>query len=119
MDLETAYIGMRHAWGQDVAFGLSSAARRHHMYLVGKTGSGKSTLLRNLIIQDIASGRGVGVLDPHGDLAEDLLDHIPPWRTDHVVYFNPADRDYPLGFNLLGSVTPEERHLVASGVVSA
>lgn len=61
----------------------------------------------------------MGVIDPHGDLAVDLLDHIPPGRTDDVVYFNPADQDYPIGLNLLGRVPNEIRHLVASGVVGA
>ena len=119
MEHDLAYMGIRNLWGQEKPFGLSPADRRHHAYIIGKTGSGKTSLLRNLILQDIAAGRGVGVLDPHGDLAEDLLDHIPPSRTDHVVYFNPADRDHPIGFNLLASVAPAERHLVASGVVSA
>jgi hypothetical protein len=87
--------------------------------MLGKTGTGKSTLLRNLILQDIAAGEGVGVIDPHGDLAEEILDHIPPWRTDHVVYFNPADQDFPIGLNLLHAVPQERRHLVRSGVVGA
>jgi hypothetical protein len=54
-------------------------------------------------------GRGVGIIDPHGDLATDLLDHVPSWRTDDVVYFNPADRDYPVGFNLLSGASAEIR----------
>ena len=87
--------------------------------MIGKTGTGKSTLLRNLILQDIAAGEGVGVIDPHGDLADELLDHIPPRRTDHVVYFNPADQDFPIGLNLLHAVPQERRHLVRSGVVGA
>jgi hypothetical protein len=89
------------------------------LYTVGKTGTGKSTLLRNAIIQDIMTGEGVGVIDPHGDLAEDILDHIPPWRTDDVVYFNPADLDHPISFNLLANVSPRERPLIASGIVAA
>lgn len=118
MDNEELIIGTRYVWGGERHFGLPAALRRHHLYVVGKTGTGKTTLLRNLIVQDIEAGRGVGVLDPHGDLAEDLLDCIPPWRTDHVVYFNPADLAYPVGFNLLGNVPLDERPLVASGVVS-
>lgn len=89
------------------------------MYCLGKTGSGKTTLLRNLILQDILAGEGVGVIDPHGDLAEELLDCIPPSRTDDVVYFNPADTEFPIGFNLLRTVPKDVRHLVASGFVSA
>lgn len=75
-------------------------------------------MLRNLILQDIEAGRGVGIIDPHGDLAEDLLDHIPRHRIEEVTYFNPADTEYPIGFNLLGQVAEGSRHLVASGIVS-
>lgn len=118
MDFEhTIYMGLRHHWGGESPFGLSRGDRRHHLYLIGKTGTGKSTLLRNLIIQDLEAGEGVGIIDPHGDLAEELLDFVPSWRTDHVVYFNPADQEYPIAFNLLCNVAPEKRHLVASGLV--
>jgi len=116
---DIVYIGQRNVWGGDEPFGLSRADRRHHMYCLGKTGSGKTTLLRNLILQDIRAGEGVGVIDPHGDLSEELLDHIPPSRTDDVIYFNPADTEYPIGFNLLRTVPKDVRHLVASGFVSA
>jgi hypothetical protein len=118
-DDHIAHIGIRHVWGGEQPFGLSAVDRRQHLYVIGKTGTGKTTLLRNLILADIDAGRGVGVLDPHGDLAEDLLEHIPPRRSDHVVYFNPADQEYPIAFNLLQRVAPESRHLVASSIVSA
>ncbi len=114
-----AYMGTRFIWGHDAFFGLLGGDRRHHLYTIGKTGSGKTTLLRNLVVQDIEAGRGVGVIDPHGDLAEELLDFIPRWRTDDVVYFNPADLDYPIGLNLLHAFREGQQHLVASGIVSA
>lgn len=114
------YVGVRRVWGGEQPFSLRRADRRQHVYLVGKTGAGKSSLLKNLLLQDIAAGAGVGLIDPHGDLAEELLDHIPPWRTDHVVYFNPADVEYPVGLNLLsGGSAAGGRHLVASGIVAA
>jgi hypothetical protein len=113
------HVGMRRIWGGMKPFGLHVSDRRQHVYCVGKSGTGKSTLLRNLILQDIELGRGVGLIDPHGDLAESILDSIPPWRTDDVVYFNPADLDYPIGLNLLQNVPPERRHRMASGVVGA
>ena len=116
---DEVYIGYRNVWGKERPVTLARLDRRQHLYAVGKTGTGKSTLLRNMIIQDIEAGEGVGVIDPHGDLADDLLDHIPPWRTDHVVYFNPADVDYPPSFNLLANVPKDDRPLIASGVVSA
>lgn len=113
-------LGMRDdAWAGARSFGLSDADRRHHLYVVGKTGSGKTTLLRNLILQDIEAGRGVGVIDPHGDLAADVLEHIPRRRIEDVAYFDPSDEEYPVGLNLLGGVPRGQRHLVASGVVTA
>jgi hypothetical protein len=113
------YIGYRHGWGDEIPFGISGADQRHHIYVIGKTGSGKTTLLRNLIVQHIAAGHGVGLIDPHGDLAEELLDCIPPCRADDLVYFNPGDVEFPVGFNPLVNVPPDDRHLVASGIVGA
>jgi energy-coupling factor transporter ATP-binding protein EcfA2 len=112
-------IGERHGWGDPIIFGISAADLRQHVYVIGKTGSGKTTLLRNLILQHVAYGHGVGLIDPHGDLAEDLLGHIPPRRADHLCYFNPGDLEFPVGMNLIGNVAPDDRHLVASGIVSA
>ena len=113
-------IGTRQIWGGEQPAGLWRADRRQHAYVVGKTGTGKTTLLRNLILQDIEAGEGVGLIDPHGDLAEELLDFVPPWRTDDVIYFNPAsDEDYPLAWNLFQPVEPRARHLVASSIVGA
>jgi hypothetical protein len=112
-------IGERHGWGDSQRFGISAEDQRQHIYIIGKTGSGKTTLLRNLILQHISLGHGVGLIDPHGDLAEELLNHIPPKRADHLVYFNPGDLEYPVGLNLLANVPADERHLVASGIVSA
>ena len=88
-------------------FALSHSDRRHHLYAIGKSGAGKTTLLRNLILQDIEAGRGVGFIDPHGDLAGDVLDHIPRRRVEDVVYFNPADAEYPVGLNLLKAGSPD------------
>lgn len=112
-------IGEREIWGQTRPFGISTVDQRQHIYIIGKTGSGKTTLLKNLIIQHIELGHGVGLIDPHGDLAEDLLNHIPRWRTDHLVYFNPSDVEYPIAWNLLANVPSDTRHLVASGIVGA
>ncbi len=112
-------IGEQHGWGDPVAFGISPIDQRQHLYLIGKTGSGKTTLLRNLIVQHITAGHGVGLIDPHGDLAEELLGLIPPARAEHTVYFNPGDLDFPIGLNLIAQVQPDERPLVASGVVGA
>lgn len=101
-----------------VPFGISVADRRRHMYVIGKSGSGKSTLIRNLCAQDIAADRGLMLLDPHGDLADELLDYIPPHRIADVIYLNPGDLSHPIGFNLLERVLPDERPLVAASVIS-
>lgn len=111
-------IGTRDEWGKEEPFALFQPDRRQHLHVVGKSGTGKTTLLRNMILQDIEAGRGVGVIDPHGDLAQDILDHIPRHRIEDVAYFDPSDSSHPIGFNLLGAVPKERRHLVASGVVS-
>ncbi len=110
-------LGVRELWGQEKSFVLKPYDRRHHLYTIGKSGTGKTTFLHNLIVQDICAGHGVGVIDPHGDLASDLLDYIPSRRIEDVVHFNPADLEHPVGFNLLGRTPPDSRHLVASGVV--
>lgn len=87
------------------------------MYVIGKTGVGKSTLLWTLIQQDIERGEGIALLDPHGDLVEEVLEAIPEGRKPDLVYFNVPDRSAPLGFNPLESVAPEKRALAASGVL--
>lgn len=116
---QSIIIGERHGWESSQPFGLGREDARQHMYVIGKTGVGKTTLLKNLIVQHIARGDGVGLIDPHGDLAEDLLNHIPPSRADHLCYFNPGDLEFPIGLNLLANVPKDERHLVASGIVGA
>jgi hypothetical protein len=102
---------------QNHKFGIKLDDRRRHMYVVGKTGMGKTTLLENMVLNDIYSGHGVGLVDPHGDYAEKIINFIPSNRINDVVYFNPADLDYPIGFNILETVRPEQKHLVASGLM--
>ena len=94
-------------------------ARRRHLYIVGRTGVGKSTLLLNLLLADLQAGRGVGLLDPHGDLAERVLAAVPHPRTNDVVVFDPSDESYAVGFNPLACFDPARRDLVADDVVSA
>jgi CxxC-x17-CxxC domain-containing protein len=98
-------------------FGIKTDDRRRHMYLIGKTGMGKSTILENMIVEDIRAGRGVAIVDPHGDLAEKIIKYIPNNRVNDVIYFNPADIEYPIAFNLVEQVEPHLRHLVASGLI--
>lgn len=88
------------------------------MYVVGKTGTGKTTLIENMAISDIKSGNGLALIDPHGDVAEDILDFVPKRRIKDIIYFNPADLEYPIAFNPLEKVPSDFHHLVASGLIS-
>jgi len=99
-------------------FGIKEKNRRGHIYIIGKTGTGKSTLIKNMAISDIRAGKGLALIDPHGDLAEDLLDFIPKKRVKDVVYFNPGDLEYPIAFNPLEKVPKDFHHLVVSGIIS-
>ncbi len=103
--------------GQRVPFGIKRIDRPYHFYMIGKTGTGKSTVFKNMVISDILAGNGVGVIDPHGDLVEDLLDYVPPNRINDVIYLDPSDTEYPIGFNMLELDNPDQRDLVADGVV--
>lgn len=107
-------------WRDDQrSFGIKEKDRHGHMYMIGKTGTGKSTLMKNMAISDIRRGNGLALIDPHGDLAEEIMEYVPEGRINDVVYFNPADMDRPLAINLLEKVNPDSRHLVASGLISA
>ncbi len=103
--------------GGDTKFGIHADDRRRHMYIIGKTGMGKTTMMESMIMHDIRAGRGVGLIDPHGQFAEKILSFIPPERVDDVIYFNPSDMDHPIGFNPLESVTGEFRHIIASSMM--
>ena len=118
-------IGQNTYRDQDSLLGLTSQERQRHQYIVGGTGSGKTTMLKYQIIQDIKAGRGVAVLDPHGDLAEELLGYIPKKRIKDVIYINPDDLDHPVGINLLelpdglkGARLIKEKDLITEAVVS-
>lgn len=87
--------------GQDSVVRIKPADRRRHMYIIGKSGSGKSELLKSMVKQDIEAGRGVCVIDPHGDFAQDALAFVPKRRADDVIYFSPSDSERPMGLNLL------------------
>ncbi len=104
--------------GEDQTFGIKRADRRCHAYVIGKTGTGKTTLLLNMMLSDIFSGEGLAILDPHGDLAEVILDYIPKHRINDVVYFNPSDIEYPISLNILEDTGPDRRHIVVSGLIA-
>ena len=98
---------------------FSREERERHVYVVGKSGSGKSTFLFNLAMGDILAGEGVAVIDPHGDLALDVLDAIPRSRINDVCYLDVTDTERPVGFNPATKIAPERRALATAGIVSA
>ncbi|MBI4085023.1 MAG: DUF87 domain-containing protein [Candidatus Liptonbacteria bacterium] len=102
--------------GQQKDIYITDDDRRRHVYVVGQTGTGKSTLLGNMIIDDIRKGKGVAIIDPHGDLAENALSYIPPQRMNDVIYFDPGDIQRPLGLNMLeyNFNRPEEKTFIVN-----
>lgn len=104
--------------GKRQTFGIKSEDRAKHIYVIGKTGMGKSTLLENMAIQDIKNGEGLCVIDPHGSMAEKLLDFVPENRIEDVIYFAPFDLDNPVAFNVMEDVGKDNRHLIANGLMA-
>jgi len=102
---------------RDRIFGIKTDDRRRHFYTLGKTGMGKTSMIQNMAIQDIRAGKGLAIIDPHGEFAEECLKAVPEERIEDVIYFNPADLDYPIALNVMEQVEPEYRHLVSSGLI--
>lgn len=115
---DVTLIGETDFRDKKIKFGVKIDDRRRHFYIIGRSGTGKTTLEETLAIYDIQHGRGVGVIDPHGEFSERLLKFVPQERIDDVVYFNPSDIDYPIGFNVLEDVSFELRHIMASSLLS-
>jgi hypothetical protein len=103
---ENCYLGM-----SEQVF-LTERDRRQHVYIVGQTGTGKTTLLKTMIVADMVAGKGLAVIDPHGDLFDELLTHIPPTRINDVVILDPTDMEFPVGLNMLECPNEEQRHFV-------
>jgi CxxC-x17-CxxC domain-containing protein len=114
---DITYFGRTNYRNTHNPFGIKRRDRRQHMYILGKSGTGKSVLLSNLIVQNINNGEGVCVVDPHGELVEEILHLIPEHRAKDVIYFNPADTDFHVGFNVIALDDPKYKHLVASGLM--
>ena len=114
---EITYLGFTTYRDKNQLFGIKRKDRRQHVYILGKSGTGKSALMFNMIIQNIENGDGVCMVDPHGENVEAILSAIPPHRMKDVVYFNPADTDFHIGFNVLELIDPKYKHLVASGLM--
>jgi hypothetical protein len=118
------------AWGHDFCLGtnrhqgfegvvtLEASQRLKHMHVIGATGTGKSTMLQSSIVQDIMLGNGIAVLDPHGDLIENILPYIPQNRYEDVILIDPSDGEFPVGFNILNAHSDVEKEILASDLVA-
>lgn len=119
------YFGLNTYGGTETKIGLTEDERRRHVYILGATGTGKSTMLLSMIKQDVDHNKGLSVIDPHGDLIEQIISVIPRSRINDVVYFNPDDISYPMGINLL-ELTPglepedsiREKEFIAESIIS-
>lgn len=111
------YIGKTIFRDNETLFGIKEEDRRQHMYVIGKTGTGKSTLMKNMIINDMKEGKGVGVLDPHGDLIEELINYVPEERIEDVIIFDPSDAKFPVSLNMLELFDDSQKDLYASGLL--
>lgn len=110
-------LGENRHRGHGVPVALRAQDRLRHTHLIGATGTGKSTFLLNLIRQDLEAGRGLALLDPHGDLADEVLGLVPENRMDDTVLFDPADEEFPVGFNVLDAHSDREKELLSSDLV--
>lgn len=116
---EISYFGTTNKRPPHRDFGIKQADRLFHLYVIGKTGAGKTTLLEALALQDIMRGRGVTVIDPHGDLAERLVAQVPDYRRQDLVYLNAADITQPYGYNPVRKIQKDKIPMAASGLMEA
>jgi hypothetical protein len=112
------YIGQGYYRGVKRPVHIGFEDRRRHVYIIGKTGVGKSVLLHDMAIQDIKAGHGVCVIDPHGDLIDEIVKYIPPERAEDVIYFDPSDTERPMGLNLLEAYNEEQKHFITTSIIN-
>ena len=98
-------------------FGIKRRDRQRHMYVIGKSGVGKTKLLEHFIRADIFYGHGLGVIDPHGDLIQDILDFLPENRIKDVILIDPSDREFPISFNPIANVSEDDKHMVTDAII--
>jgi len=111
-------LGLNEYRGETIPIRIKTDDRRRHMYIIGQTGTGKTTLMKNLMVQDIAQGAGCCVIDPHGDFAQDMLQHIPKHRYEDCIYIDPTDTERPIGINMLEYNSPEQKTFVVNELLS-
>jgi hypothetical protein len=120
MSEEGMIIGTNIAQGKEDIIRLADDDRRRHVYIIGQTGTGKSVFLENCIVQDMYAGKGLAFIDPHGDTAEKLMAKVPPNRAKDVIYFNPGDTEYPMGWNIMefDPAHPEQKDFLVQEAIS-
>ena len=118
MPTEGIILGRTLYRGEETVVRMKRDDRRRHLYTVGKSGSGKSVFIQNLAIQDVQNGEGICVIDPHGDFAEYVLQHVPKERADDVIYFNPSDVDRPIGLNMLEVKTEGQKDFATQEMIA-
>jgi len=118
MPKEGVILGKSIYRDREVLVRIKDEDRRRHMYEIGQTGTGKSVFLESLAIQDIENGKGICILDPHGDLAETILSHIPKERAEDVIFFDPANTERPMGINMLEFDTEEQKSFVINEMIA-
>jgi hypothetical protein len=118
MPTEGVILGKNIYRGKETLVRIKTEDRRRHMYEIGMTGTGKSVFMESLIKQDIDAGNGICVVDPHGELADKVLSHVPKSRAEDVIYFNPADIDRPLAMNMLEYDTDEQKTFVINEMIA-
>lgn len=116
---DITYIGETNYRNERKKFGIKEGDRFSHIYCIGKSGMGKSTLLTHMALSDIQKGKGLGVLDPHGDVADTLISLVPLDRAKDLIIFDPGDPEYPSAFNPLEDIPPSQHHLVTAGLIAA
>ncbi len=118
MPTEGIILGRTLYRGEETIIRMTRSDRRRHLYTIGKSGSGKSVFIQNLAVQDVLNGEGVCVIDPHGDFAEYVLQHVPKERAEDVIYFNPSDVDRPVGMNMLEIKTEDQKDFATQEMIS-
>jgi len=116
-DNDITALGITDFRSSEVKFGIKKNDRKYHMYIIGKSGTGKSTFIENMCFSDIVKNHGMAIIDPHGELADKIINYIPKDRIKDVVYFDPADIEFPIAFNIIEEVPNEMKHVVASGLM--
>lgn len=118
IETDGVFIGTSHHNGSSLPVRLDDETRRRHVYAVGQTGTGKSTLFESMILSDIRQGKGLCLIDPHGQLAEQLLYKIPSERADDLIYFDAGDTERTFGINILEYKTENQKHFLIQEILA-